>query len=141
MEYEALAKEFINSLISFVKNGSERRMNGFAHGGNYMLYFLNKQGGVVLPSEISNEMKITSARTAAALNNLESKGLITREIDKNDRRQILVALTDEGKRIAKLQLDEFVKTTTHILETLGEDDAKEFIRIIKKLHPECNENP
>ena len=134
MDYEALANDFMKVMISFAKNGFEKRMNGFAHGGNYMLYYLYKEGEAVLPNQISNEMGITSARTAAALKNLENKGLICREIDKNDRRQILVTLTDEGKKTAETQLGEFVKTSTHILESLGEDDAKEFIRIIKKLH-------
>ena len=53
----------------------------------FVLTYISKHGGSVIPSEISNEMGISTARIAAALGSLESKGLITRRIDERDRRR------------------------------------------------------
>ncbi|NLK22290.1 MAG: MarR family transcriptional regulator [Epulopiscium sp.] len=87
----------------------------------------------MLPSDISNEMNISSARVAAMLNNLENKGLITREIDKSDRRRILVELTQDGIEFTKDRNKTVVNYTVRILKLLGEHDAKELVRIVGRL--------
>lgn len=133
MDYDELAGEFIDVMASFAKTKSQNKVAGFSQGENYMLYFLNRRRRHVLPSEISSEMRITTARTAAVLNNLENKGLINRAIDRHDRRQILVKLTEEGERAAKERQKEFISIAKKILESLGEDDARELVRIMKKL--------
>lgn len=110
------------------------------HGEMFILKYLHSSNDLVLPSEISDKMSISSARTATALNSLEKKRFINREINKLDRRQILVTLTKEGKEYAKkLQLKE-QKRITQMLEQLGEEDAKEFVRILEKVVNNFNNN-
>lgn len=84
-------------------------------------------------SDISNAMGATSARIAAALNSLEKKGLILRRIDAEDRRRILIDLTDAGREHVHKQNQMMMNFVTNMLKYLGEDDAKEYIRIMKKL--------
>jgi DNA-binding MarR family transcriptional regulator len=67
------------------------------------------------------------------LNSLESKGWITRKIDVSDRRRILVEMTPEGKEQVEKHFQMIMKTTTKMLEYLGEQDAKEYIRIMRRL--------
>lgn len=133
MDYEELAGEFIHVMASFAKTKTQNKVAGFSQGENYMLYFLNRHRRHVLPREISSEMRITTARTAAVLNNLENKGLINRAIDRHDRRQILVELTKDGEKAAEERQKEYIEITKKILESLGEEDAKELVRIMKKL--------
>lgn len=85
------------------------------------------------PGDISREMGISSARVATALNNLESKGLLTRQIDIRDRRKILIELTDKGGEQAKNNKDMFIGQVAKMFEFLGEADADEYIRITKRL--------
>jgi DNA-binding MarR family transcriptional regulator len=87
----------------------------------------------VIPSEISNEVGISTARVAATLNSLESKGWVTRKIDVNDRRRILVEMTPEGKEQVEKHFQMIMNTTTNMLEYLGEHDANEYVRIMKRL--------
>ena len=101
-------------------------------GETFVLYYLEKQGSAV-PGEISDAMGISSARMAAALNGLDDKGYITREIDKEDRRKIIVNLTAAGKQRAHQLIKEHMSHISEMLEMLGEADAREYVRIMVKI--------
>ena len=133
MDYKELAKQFLHNSYQFRSRGHQKRIDENMQGETFAISYILRQGGVVLPSEISNEMNISSARVAAILNNLESKGFVTRQVNKSDRRKILVALTQEGKEFAEKHNKMVVNSTARMLEMLGEDDAKELVRIIGKL--------
>jgi DNA-binding MarR family transcriptional regulator len=64
---------------------------------------------------------------------LEKKGLITRKIDPNNRSKIIIEITAEGEAVAKEENKIALESTVKMLEYLGEHDAKEYVRIIKKL--------
>lgn len=133
MDYEELAKQFLHNSFQFRKRGHQKKIDETMQGEAFAILYILRQGDIVLPSEISNEMNISSARVAAMLNSLENKGLITRQIDKSDRRKILVELTQEGKEMAEKHNQMVVNNTARMLELLGEHDAKELVRIMGKL--------
>ncbi|MBN7773626.1 MarR family winged helix-turn-helix transcriptional regulator [Clostridium aminobutyricum] len=133
MDYEKLAIEFMEKMHLLKKARPHRQINESMHGESFMLHYLSFQGNSALPSEISNIMGISSARIAAALNSLERKGLITRRIDPSDRRRILVDLTSEGKALAEERHRTMLEETTTLLSMLGEQDAREYVRITGKL--------
>lgn len=140
MDYSELAMEFLQKMYVFHKGKQQKKTDDFLQGGSFILQYINLRNEDVIPSEISNEMSISTARIAAALGNLESKGLITRQIDINDRRRILVSLTPEGKEIAEKQHQDVLKNVTQMLQSLGEYDAKEYVRIIGRLSENFNKN-
>jgi DNA-binding MarR family transcriptional regulator len=94
------------------------------------------------PGEIGQEMEVSSARIASALNRLEKKELITRQIDTQDRRGILIEITPKGREVAEENRQMILRFAADMLERLGEDDAREYVRIQKRLAtilPECKE--
>ena len=133
MDYTELAKQFINISYQFARDQRQQIIDEATHGESFVLIILSQKSGSVLPSEISSEMSISSARVAAALNSLENKGLITRQIDKSDRRKILVDLTPAGRTLAQERVQAIIHEATQILMMLGEEDAKELVRILGKL--------
>ena len=133
MDFERLADEFMDLMHCLRKRKVEKQITDSMHGEQFVLFYISKKDGNVIPSEISKEMEISSARIAAALNSLEEKGLITRKIDLNDRRRILVNLTDEGHEQARQHNQKITAITVNMMRYLGEHDANEFLRIIKRL--------
>lgn len=133
MDYAELAEEFLQYTHQFQKGHHQKRIDGIMRGETFVVVYIARKGRCVLPSEISTEMNISSARIAAALNSLEKKGLITRQIDVDDRRRILVDLTPSGKELAERHRQTALNTTIRMLESLGEKDAKELVRIMEKL--------
>ncbi|MFL0252893.1 MarR family winged helix-turn-helix transcriptional regulator [Clostridium neuense] len=138
MDYESLAHDFMEVMHHMHGRNPQKRVNDSLHGENFVLSYISSHEGNVIPSDISNAMGATSARIAAALNSLEKKGLISRRIDVEDRRRILIDLTDAGREHVHEQNQKMMNFVTNMLKYLGEDDAKEYIRIMKKL---ANRNP
>jgi len=133
VDFEQMAQEYLETMYYMRKINSHKEIHDSVHGENFVLLFISQRGGKVIPSDISNEMGISTARVAAALNSLEKKGLIIRRIDAEDRRRILIDLTDSGMEQVKNHYSMVLNMVKNMLHFLGEKDAKEFIRIMKRL--------
>ena len=129
MEYRELAVEFFKDLHSLKKVRPQKHISESLRGEAFALQYIAYHNGPVLPGEISDEMGISSARIAAALNSLEKKGLVTRRIDPEDRRRILVELTELGQEQARRHTEEILNNITQMLSALSEQDARDYVRI------------
>ena len=133
MDYSGLAIELLNKMRLLHKAKSQRCIDEALQGEAFVLHYIMLNDNDVLPSEISDEMNVSSARIAQTLNNIEKKGWITRQIDPNDRRKILVRLTPEGKTKAEKHHQAVISLAEKMLGLLGEHDAKEYVRITGRL--------
>ena len=132
MDFQELAEEFLRNMRSAQKASVGKRIDGF-RGEAFILYFINEMEGRTVPSHISSALGISSARVAAALNSLEERELITRRIDSEDRRKIIVELTPRGaKYVEELKMKQ-IERLQKTLILLGEEDAKELVRIVGRL--------
>ena len=140
MDYAALAAEWMRHMQSLHKMKSQKNIIESMHGEGVVLQCIAAHGGGVLPGEIGHEMDVSSARIAAALNKLEKKGLVTRQIDPKDRRKILVGITPEGERLTHAHQAAMLAHVAKMLALLEERDAQEYVRITKRLSelmPDC----
>ena len=133
MSYKNLAEQFFQTNYQMKKINHQQIIDESLRGEIFTLLFLRDRKNNVLPGEISEIMQISSARVASILNNLENKGFIERQIDKADRRRILVSLTSLGKENANAHYQEVINQICKMFEILGEKDAKEFIRIMNRI--------
>lgn len=133
MDYSKLAEEFFYKSYQLKKNAHQQMIDESLQGEMFTLLYLKDQKGFVLPGEISTKMNISTARVANILNTLENKDFIIREIDKIDRRRILVSLTQQGEEKAEEHSKMIITQIAKMLEILGEEDAKSFVRITSKL--------
>ena len=128
-----MAETLLQKMIIISKFKPQKQLLESTRGEAFVLQYIGLHEDYVIPSAISSEMDISAARIAVTLNCLESKGYITRRIDDNDRRRILIGLTPEGKEQAEKYKDMILKTAEKMLSSLGERDAMEYIRITGRL--------
>ena len=133
VDYAALAVEFLSKTQLFVKDRLNKPIDEAVQGEGFVLYYIAFNNGCVFPGEIGHAMCVSTARVATALNSLEKKGLITRQIDASDRRKILVRITAEGKILAEKNYRNAVDVIVKRFTLLGEHDAKEYVRITGRL--------
>lgn len=133
MDYRKLAEDFFYKSYQLKKNHHQQMLDESLQGEIFTLLYINERKTQVLPSQISEEMSISTARVASILNNLENKGYIDRQIDREDRRRILVNLTENGQVQADKHHDMVIGLTARMLELLGEEDALDFVRITGKI--------
>lgn len=90
-------------------------------------------------SDIREYLSISKAAVSQMLGSLEKKGFINRDIDRNNRRNLIVTLTPEGHRILECQYSQFNNKIEKIIDRLGEDDVNQMITIVNHMIEITNE--
>jgi DNA-binding MarR family transcriptional regulator len=83
-------------------------------------------------SDMSRELQITRGGITHILNELEESGLIERIDDPNDRRGVLVRLTEHGQKSMEDSYKIAVSRMEGLSNFLGKVDSQEFIRILSR---------
>lgn len=84
-------------------------------------------------TDISNLLRITPAGVTHLLNSLVDLGCVQRSRSPNDRRVVLIGLTDKGKGIAEASISEAQDKLIGLVEYLGEEDTATLVRLMSKM--------
>lgn len=133
MDCEVLAEMLVDQTELLFRHGPHKLIGKNARGECFVLRCLARSKAPLLPSDLSEQSHASTARIAVVLNTLEKKGLISRAIDPTDRRRILVSLTNVGQEYVAVVRTQLRKDMKHLLEELGEQDAREYLRITKRI--------
>lgn len=85
--------------------------------------------GKVMPSTIGNYTGMDKSSLTRMIDDLEKKGMVFRENDPEDRRKVLISLTDKGLECCNY-FDEIVN---EILNFISEEDAEEYLQSLEKM--------
>lgn len=133
MDYTELVAEFINMLKEFYILDPSVAFVEFTQGElKTLVYFITTGRENVLPTELSVELSLSTARVANTLNSLEKKGYITRSMSPQDRRKILVNITPSGREHVEQKRAEVHQKFTYLFLGMGNQDAKDFVRLISR---------
>ncbi len=140
MDYKELTKEFLLLFSKFHKSRPTMDFSKFNHGEMMVLnYLFSNPDQEILPSNICNDLHLSSARVAVTLNSLEKKNCIERTMLPADRRKIMVNITEAGRRTVESKRKLLVESFSTIFERLGEYDTKELIRILTRIEGLLND--
>lgn len=132
MWYEDLAKELLG-----IQGGGARQFvvlcaQRYVQGQALVLLELDRGHKARTPGELAETLNLTSGRIANILKSLQRGGYVRREKDAADGRRVHVMLTEQGKAKAQDLYNGQVEICGKMLCGLGEQDAREFVRILKK---------
>lgn len=133
MDYSELAKQLIDMRASAPQIKMERTMSQIARGEILALNYLAANDNRAYPKDMSKALMLTTARVAAMLKSLEGQGMITRTPDPSDSRQVIVYLTEKGIAMVEERRTGMIHSVAKMLEALGEEDAKAYVRIQARL--------
>ncbi|MDO4314316.1 MAG: winged helix DNA-binding protein [Oscillospiraceae bacterium] len=140
MYYEILAGELLKINANLMQLPVSQQISRMVKGELFVLDYLSARGTAVHPKELSKRLSVSTARIASLLNHMEEKRLIVRTEDPRDSRQVLVQLTQEGVKAIEENRRETISQVSKMLESLGPDDAREYIRIQRKIYGEYLKN-
>ncbi len=133
MERDILAKNLMDAFDSINRQELFERMKTTFKGENLMLAILMKMGGKATPGELMKYTECTAARLTAIAKSLETKGLVNRIQNAEDKRSTIIEMTAEGiTKFMNLQ-KEAAESVFNLIEKLGERDAEEFVRLVSRL--------
>ena len=84
-------------------------------------------------NQIGAKVLLTSGSMTAAVNRMESKGLVTRIQDPADGRCFYVHLTKKGRQTIKTAYADHEKNLEKIASVLSDSERKELVRLLKKI--------
>lgn len=133
MVYKELADELLRNMTRRAKMPFQKKVEDISHGERKILGFLSYTKSSATSGELSEALYLSTPRVASALNSLSKKGFIERSRDANDKRIVIVTITEAGIHFMEEERNEALIMIEHTLEKLGEHDAKEFVRIMKRI--------
>lgn len=116
-------KPFNRECECYIKRHDLMVLNGIHHMND---------GKPVKMCMINQRFKISAPATSQLIRKYEKKGYISREVSEDDRRNVYVQLTDFAKEEIKAAEKQLNEDLVAFIDYLGEEDAKELIRILKK---------
>lgn len=85
-------------------------------------------------STLAKKLKITVGTLTIAINNLVKKGYVERCRSKEDKRVVLVFLSDKGKRAYTRHNEFHQQMVSCILKGLNNNESEVLINTLEKLH-------
>lgn len=134
MDYIQLAKELFPCLVNSRKLPMNRGIDDILRGEMAVLSYLVVENNGATASEISERFEIMASRVTAIVNGLLRKGFIEKRNDPQDKRKSYIYYTEEGKDFSQNKYEEAICDLEGLLKYLGEEDAKEHVRIMKKVY-------
>lgn len=131
-------KELINELLSKINADKYRKLLSTLEDGCKGLYVILKviknSDKEVIAGDIASKLNITTARVAAALNNLEKKKWIIKYKSSLDGRKTIVELTDLGKNVLKRREEEIISVLENLFVNLTDLEIIQLINLLNKIN-------
>ena len=111
------------------------REHGLEPGWHDVLATLRRTGPPyrLRPTEFSSALMLTSSGTTKRLDRLEQAGLIERAPDPEDRRGILITLTDKGRELIDSVTDAHLANERRLLAALSDAEQARLADLLRKL--------
>lgn len=128
----ALTEKMVRLLDEHPREARDSRISATMCGEMAVMRLLYTSEQDMTAGELSSKLCMTTSRIAAVLNSLEKKGWIERRNDTNDRRRVLVSLTEIGKVLCEGKRQHLTRKISLMLSMLG-DDAPTFVRLVGRV--------
>lgn len=103
-----------------------------------VLDYLQQNNGA-MQKDIAKGCHIEPASLSTILNGMEKHGLITRNIDKQNRRNINIFMTEKGKEICKQIEQEFIAIEKKAFYNFSEKEVNQLTEYMIRLHNNLEE--
>lgn len=136
----------LNTIIKFTR--AAESLNGWASnlvasygltgsqfGALEVLYHL----GPMCQGELGSKILKSSGNMTMVVDNLEKQGFVRRERDEEDRRQIMVHLTDKGRDLIARIFPIHAQKIAEVMSILTPDEQHELARLSKILGTQARE--
>jgi DNA-binding MarR family transcriptional regulator len=112
---------------------------GLSHRGDLETLIELDIVGPLTPSELAEDLLLTSGGMTVRLNRLQAAGLLERQPNPRDRRGVLVHLTFEGAELARDSLTTLLEAQSAMVRPLEPSDQKSLAQLLRSLLTELGD--
>lgn len=132
--YIKLSRAMDSVQASLLNGSSMKELTISQFGTMEALYHL----GPLCQNELGSKILKSNSNMTTVIDNLEKRGLVRRERDTNDRRMIIINLTDTGKQLIESVFPEHTKNMVKIFSALSNEEQKTLGDLLRKLGKSIN---
>ena len=129
-----LKNEFIEALLQLYISNQASSIAEMLEGERAVLSYILKEKQDVTPTNISLKLGITKSRVTAILNSLHEKELVLLKRKSDDRRKIIVSLTEKGEEAIVSKLIVLDNKILKLIEELGVEKSITLIEILNDIN-------
>lgn len=133
----------LHSCLNMRRQLNKLISNGDLSQGEYLVLrniWLSNNGmssygiqGYIKAADLSDILELSRPSITRILNDLEQRGLITRNIDSKDRRSVRIELTEAGIEAIEKANRRILSIAERLVISLGDSDTDKLIELINKL--------
>jgi DNA-binding MarR family transcriptional regulator len=106
---------------------------GLTRGGFNVLQVVAGADKPLTAGQIAERVLVRSATVTGVVDTLVRRKYVTRRADRNDRRRVLIAITDQGRKAMATANQQVHKTDAELIAGLSEPERERLIRLLGKL--------
>jgi DNA-binding MarR family transcriptional regulator len=114
------------------------RQHRLSPAGRQALAVLEGAGRPLSPTTIAERLLVTTASTTSLVDTLERRGFVTRSPDPDDRRKVLVTLTEHGEQVVDRFLPQVVAVQTALMAGLTETQRHQLLESLETIREAIN---
>lgn len=124
-----------DTLAHKIKQGIRKRplSNSLLADGHIIVLLLLSKSSVLRASDIAAELGITSGAVTCLADKLAGLGYVTRERSDEDRRVVLLSLTEEGRSCLARVRQERLERIASVVGKLETEDLEKLLDVFQKL--------
>lgn len=89
--------------------------------------------GPMLIGDLSRKMLVSGGNMTCVIDNLEKEGLVVRVHSEEDRRAVIVSLTDQGRELFERVFPDHATRVADLASVLSGEEQQQLARLLKKL--------
>lgn len=132
-DWDELAKQLMASLHGIRGGRGSHSKDMEMRGEINALHALHHHPEGMTPTALARACRVSTARITKTIDQLEGRGLAERKASARDRRSVNVTLTEKGSTEVAQRIEGINNYVAGVLRELGEDDAREVVRISARL--------
>ncbi len=131
------------ALDAFIKHSRARKMLSQRTGSLLAEYGLTESQlgtlealyhlGPMCQTVIGRKILVSDGNVTMVVNNLEKRGLVSRQRDQKDRRQVMVCLTEKGEALIRDLFPRHARNIVDLMSVLTPAEQEQLGRLCKKL--------
>ena len=132
LEYLAVMRDFGRIYTQRILEGSRESSNLLKLSRIKALYAFRGQDSSTM-TELADNIGAKLPSMTMMIDNLAEEGLVERARDEQDRRKVIVRLTDKGRRIREEFLEQRKQIAQQLFAKLSKEDEQELMRLLERV--------
>ena len=119
----------LGNAVTYYRNLKMKRIDLTSVQSDAIIATLRNPG--ITATQLKEHLQLSQSTVAGIIARLESKGLITKSVDSDDARKVIINITVQGLQLDDMLKETALETQRFLVEGMSEAEQAEFARLLQ----------